>query len=105
MRTPSRLLAAAVLAAGTAVTVPASAIAAPTPFAFAAYGDAPYGTTPTDDAQFKATPAFIDSINAAPAVRFVIHVGDIHSGRQYCTQAYDESIAGLWAAYTKPLVY
>src|SRR5215471_5361051 len=71
----------------------------------AVYGDAPYGTTPTDDAEFLATPAFIDSINADSQVRFVAHVGDIHSGKQFCTQAYDESIANLWQAYEKPLVY
>jgi hypothetical protein len=71
----------------------------------AAYGDAPYGTTPTDNAEFLATPAFINSINADPQVRFVAHVGDIHSGKQFCTQQYDESIANLWQQYQKPLVY
>ncbi len=36
----------------------------------AVYGDAPYGTTPTDTAQSsQATPAFIDSINADPGRR------------------------------------
>ena len=54
---------------------------------FAVYGDAPYGTTPTDTAEFEATPAFIRSINADPEVRLVVHVGDIHSGKQYCTSA------------------
>jgi hypothetical protein len=69
------------------------------------YGDAPYGTTPTDNAEFLATPAFINSINADPQVSFVAHVGDIHSGKQFCTQQYDESIANLWQQYQKPLVY
>src|SRR5215813_4458158 len=71
----------------------------------AVYGDSPYGTTPTDTAEFLASPAFIDSINADSQVSFVAHVGDIHSGKQFCTQAYDESIANLWQAYQKPLVY
>jgi hypothetical protein len=71
----------------------------------AVYGDAPYGTTPTDDAEFKATPAFIDSINADPSVSLVAHVGDIHSGKQFCTKPYDRSIADLWTAYKDPLVY
>jgi hypothetical protein len=31
--------------------------------------------------------AFINSINANPDVSLVIHVGDIHSGSQYCTEA------------------
>lgn len=72
---------------------------------FAVYGDAPYGTTPTDTAEFDATPAFIDSINADPDVDWVIHVGDIHSGKQYCTEAYDRSIYALWTRFVAPLVY
>ncbi len=71
----------------------------------AVYGDAPYGTTPTDTAEFDATPAFIDSINADPKVDLVLHVGDIHSGKQYCTEAYDRSIYDLWTAFKDPLVY
>lgn len=71
----------------------------------AVYGDSPYGTTPTDTAEFAATPAFIDSINADPDVSRVMHVGDIHSGKQYCTQAYDQSIHDLWTRFDDPLVY
>jgi hypothetical protein len=76
-----------------------------TPSVLAAYGDAPYGTTPTDDAETLATPAFIANVNADPDVSLVIHVGDIHSGKQYCTQAYDETVFNLWTAYVDPLVY
>src|SRR5690242_4933919 len=47
------------------------------PFTMAVYGDAPYGTNPTDTAELDATPAFIDSINADPDVSKVMHVGDI----------------------------
>jgi hypothetical protein len=71
----------------------------------AVYGDAPYGTSPTDTAQLEATPGFIASINADPDVSLVTQIGDIHSGKQYCTQAYDESIYDLWARFTDPLVY
>jgi hypothetical protein len=74
-------------------------------FTLAVYGDAPYGTFQGDTAEFDATPAFIDSVNADPDVSTVIHVGDIHSGKQYCTAAYDRSIAALWARYADPLVY
>ena len=74
-------------------------------FVYALYGDAPYGTTPTDTAEFAATPAFIDSVNADPQVSLVAQVGDIHSGKQYCTEAYDRSVAELWKAYQDPLVY
>jgi hypothetical protein len=35
----------------------------------------------------------------------VVHVGDIHSGSQYCTESYDRQIAGLWNAFADPMVY
>ena len=71
----------------------------------AVYGDSPYGTNPTDTAEFEATPAFIDSINADSKVRLVMHIGDIHSGKQFCTQLYDQSIYDLWTAFKNPLIY
>lgn len=71
----------------------------------AVYGDSPYGVTPTDTSQVAATPAFIDSINADPDVSLVMHIGDIHSGKQFCTQAYDETIFDLWRRFRDPLVY
>ena len=75
------------------------------PSTLAVYGDSPYGTTPTDISEFVATPAFIDSINADPNVALVVHVGDIHSGKQYCTEAYDRSVYDLWTRFQDPLVY
>ena len=74
-------------------------------FTLAVYGDAPYGTTPTDTAQFDATPAFLRSVNADPDVSTVVHVGDVHSGKQYCTQSYDQAVADLWTRFADPLVY
>ena len=71
----------------------------------AVYGDSPYGTTPTDTAEFDASPAFIESINSDPKVELVLHVGDIHSGKQYCTEAYDRAVYDLWRAFKDPLVY
>ena len=40
-----------------------------------------------------------------PDVALVLHVGDIHSGKQYCTEAYDRQISDLWTAFQDPLVY
>jgi hypothetical protein len=74
-------------------------------FTYAVYGDAPYGINQTDTSQTTATPAFIDAVNADPDVSTVVHVGDIHSGKQYCTEAYDRQIAGLWSQFADPLVY
>jgi len=71
----------------------------------AVYGDSPYGTSPTDRTQTDLTPAFIASINADPKVDLVLHVGDIHSGSQFCTAAYDQEIYDLWTAFKNPLIY
>jgi hypothetical protein len=71
----------------------------------AVYGDAPYGTTPTDHSQTDLTPAFISTVNADPLVDLVLHVGDIHSGKQFCTEAYDRTIFDLWKAFARPLIY
>jgi len=74
-------------------------------FSYAVYGDAPYGTSPTDTSETDATPAFIAEVNADPAVSGVVHVGDIHSGSQFCTEAYDRQVAGLWSTFADPMVY
>src|SRR3954447_21520282 len=71
----------------------------------AVFGDAPYGTSNSDTAEFGDTPAFIDQINADPDVASVVHVGDIHSGSQYCTEPYDRSVAQLWTRFQQSLVY
>src|SRR4051794_38323410 len=105
--------AAAILAFTAAVAAPAAAAGGGpgghrdhhASFTYAVYGDAPYGTTPTDTTETDATPAFISAVNADKAVSAVLHVGDIHSGSQYCTQAYDLQIAELWSHFNDPMVY
>lgn len=82
----------------------------------AVYGDAPYGAkgsladtpdgpNPHDPAQIDATPAFINAVNHDPKVDLVLHVGDIHSGSQYCTVAYNNLIYNLWTQFIDPLIY
>lgn len=88
-----------------AVTTPPATSVPVTKLTAAVYGDAPYGTTPTDTSEFDATPNFIAAVNQDPAVQLVLHVGDIHSGKQYCTAAYDQSIADLWTGFDDPLVF
>jgi hypothetical protein len=92
---------------GTVTTAQAISSAANSPAALsiAVYGDAPYGLSDADTAQFLATPAFIQTINADPEVSLVLHVGDIHSGKQTCSYDYDQSIYNLWTAFESPLVY
>jgi hypothetical protein len=112
LRARSRVALVATLLAAPAVVIPLVASSAGAyqdagnrSFTYAVYGDAPYGTSPTDTSETDATPAFIDAVNADPAVSAVVHVGDIHSGSQRCTEAYDRQIASLWSAFTDPLVY
>jgi hypothetical protein len=69
---------------------------------YAVYGDSPYGS---DHAQYDATPAFIAGINADPQVGAVVHIGDLHSGSETCTQAYDEGLAQMWTAFEDPVHY
>ena len=112
---PTRgVLLAAALALALAAAAPASASPShhgrhhdqdPGSFAYAVYGDAPYGASPSDTSETDATPAFIRAVNADKAVSTVVHVGDIHSGSQYCTRSYDRQIADLWAGFADPMVY
>jgi hypothetical protein len=104
VRKPILSLMLAAAAVAFAATTPAAAEPAEL-LNIAVFGDSPYGTTPTDTAQVLATPAFIESINADPSVSLVLHVGDIHSGKQFCTLTYDQSIYDFWTAFQRPLVY
>jgi hypothetical protein len=74
----------------------------------AVIGDTPYGLNNADTAQFKATPAFINAINSDPDVSLVLHIGDIHSGKQTCSYGYNQSIYDLWTrtpGFKSPLIY
>ena len=73
------------------------------PLTLAVFGDSPYD--PTGTAQFDATPDFIRTINNDTDVSAVLHVGDLHSGSQACTEAYDQAIYNFWTAFQKPVVY
>jgi hypothetical protein len=81
------------------------------PFSVAVIGDMPYGLSPSnnagvlDDAQFKAIPAFFTSINNDAEVSTVLHLGDIHSGSEPCTEAFNRSVAAQLATLKFPIVY
>src|SRR4051794_39507327 len=110
---PKRMMLAGALGASLVISSATSSAGNGNPFnpssgntlTLAVYGDAPYGTTPTDTAEFAATPAFIASINDDPKVDLVLHVGDIDSGKQYCTEAYNRTVFDLWTAFKDPLIY
>jgi hypothetical protein len=111
MKTPYRfkLLALAVSAAvaldGCAVIDRKTTADQSSAFSIAVIGDVPYGKTPTDTNQLVAHPRFIAALNADADIALVAHIGDIHSGKQYCTLEYNKTIADHWAAFKKPLVY
>ena len=73
-----------------ALTVPAGAQQHGTPvnssantLTFAAFGDWPY----SNNLLANAAAFLVSSVNGDPQVRFVVHVGDIHSGSMPCTGA------------------
>ncbi len=92
-------------------TAGASARTNPNTLTLAVFGDSPYfdpsfqtlPVAPTPE--FTATPAFIRTFNADQSLEEVIHVGDIHSGSEPCTAAYDQAIFNFWKAFQKPLIY
>jgi hypothetical protein len=68
-------------------------------------GDSPYGASPTDTAEFTKYPSYIAAINSDKDVSMVLHTGDLHSGSQYCTQDYNQSIFNLFQTFATPLIY
>ena len=86
-------------------TTAAPAAPASAPVTFAVYGDSPYGLKDNDYAQSDATPKFIQAINDDAKVSAVMHIGDLHSGKQMCTRYYDEAIFQMWKGFKKPVVY
>jgi hypothetical protein len=90
----------------TIATAGADARMNPNTLTLAVFGDSPYLDPKfAPHTEFAATPAFISTINADPSIEAVVHVGDIHSGSEPCTTAYDQSIYNLWTAFQQPLIY
>jgi len=71
----------------------------PEPLRFFALGDTPYS-----EGEFVQLGGLLAEVGkAGPA--FVIHVGDIKSGRSVCTDAYSARIAALFRSLPVPLAY
>ena len=102
------LVAAALSSCGGSDEPPAApVVAAPVDpkFSVAVIGDAPYGIAFGDTAQYNANPAFIKSVSADASLSMAIHVGGIHSGKEYCTESYNIGVFNQWKGFTLPLVY
>ena len=74
-------------------------------FNVAVIGDSPYGIAYGDTAQYNANPAFISAVNADSSLSLALHVGDIHSGKEYCTESYNLGVFNQWKSFKMPLVY
>ena len=105
LKTSALVLALLTALGGCSVTGSKSVADQSSAFTLAVIGDVPYGTSPTDTRQTVAHPRFVAAINADSDVSLVAHIGDIHAGKQYCTQAYDQTIFEHWTAFKQPLVY
>jgi calcineurin-like phosphoesterase family protein len=92
-----------------AIAAATSSAGNPNTLTLAVYGDSPYWDTTKlalpKKAEFDATPAFIQTINADPSIQEVVHVGDIHSGSEACTVPFDEAVFDFWKAFVQPLIY
>jgi hypothetical protein len=66
---------------------------------FALLGDTPY-----DDAQRAQFPALVDAVNADPAIRLVLHAGDVKSGSTTCDDARFADLAALYDTFRDPFV-
>lgn len=69
-------------------------------YSFAVIGDLPYGAD-----QIARFPGWIQQINADPAVRAVLHVGDIKNGSSVCSDDYFDLIRSDFDTFEDPLVY
>lgn len=69
-------------------------------YSFAVIGDVPYGAD-----QIAAFPRWIQQVNDDPAVRSVVHLGDIKNGSSLCSDEYFALIRADFDTFEDPLVY
>src|SRR5512135_2653479 len=62
-------------------------------------GDTPYG-----DIQRAQFPALVAAINADPAVRMVLHAGDVKNGKSTCSNERFADLAALFNTFDDPFV-
>ncbi|GAB2987172.1 hypothetical protein [Nocardioides montaniterrae] len=95
-----RVLAALALAVTVIVPSAGTAQANGSDYTFALIGDVPYGAT-----EIAAFPHWIEQINADPAVRSVVHLGDIKNGSSVCSDSYFSLIRSDVDGFVDPFVY
>ena len=87
-------LGSALGSAGTPITESAN------PLDIAVIGDTPYGTAAID-----LFPTMVNAINNDPKVREVVHVGDLKSGSEQCTDARFQISLDLYNTFQDPFIY
>jgi hypothetical protein len=70
------------------------------PLDIAVIGDTPYG-----DAAIALFPTMVNAINSDPKVREVVHVGDLKSGSEQCSDARFQISANLFNTFNDPFIY
>jgi len=70
------------------------------PLDIAVIGDTPYGT-----AAIALFPQLVKSIDGDPKIREVVHVGDLKSGSELCTDARFRISADLYNTFKDPFIY
>jgi hypothetical protein len=84
----------AVASAGTVINESAD------PLDIAVIGDTPYGS-----AAIALFPTMVNAINSDPKVREVVHVGDLKSGSEQCSDARFQISADLYNTFKDPFIY
>jgi hypothetical protein len=70
------------------------------PLDIAVIGDVPYG-----NAAIALFPTMVRAIDADPKVREVVHVGDLKSGSELCSDARFQISADLFNSFRDPMIY
>ena len=70
------------------------------PLDIAVIGDTPYGS-----AAIALFPTMVDAINADPKVREVVHIGDLKSGSEQCSDARFQLSLDLYNSFKDPFIY
>jgi hypothetical protein len=84
----------ATASAGTPITESAN------PLDIAVIGDTPYGS-----AAIALFPTLVQAIDGDPKVREVVHVGDLKSGKELCSDARIQLSADLFNTFKDPFIY
>ena len=87
------------LAAGLLSVTSVARAAPPAPTTLAVLGDTPYSAT-----QQAQLPALINAVDADPAVRMVLHAGDMKDSTTSCSDSQFRGLASLFGTFDDPFV-